>query len=48
MAAALGRATMGCMESVLDALPQRLRALGWACLLTVVMLVGVACWGARP
>src|ERR1700730_7221077 len=39
---------MGCMESVLNALPRRLRALGWAALFPVVMLVCFVWWGARP
>jgi hypothetical protein len=37
---------MGRMESVLDALPQRVRALGWAALFPAEMLVGVVYWGA--
>jgi signal transduction histidine kinase len=36
------------MESVLNALPGRLRALGWAALFPVVMCVCFVYWGARP
>jgi signal transduction histidine kinase len=36
------------MESVLNALPRRLRALGWAALFPAVMCVCFVCWGARP
>ncbi len=39
---------MGYMESVLNALPRRLRALGWAALFPVVMCVCFVCWGVRP
>ena len=36
------------MESVLTAVPGRLRALGWAALFPVVMCVCFVYWGARP
>jgi signal transduction histidine kinase len=36
------------MESVLNALPQRLRAAGWAVALPLVMLVCTVYWGLRP
>ena len=36
------------MESLLNALSQRLGALGWAALLPVVMLVSTVYWGVRP
>jgi signal transduction histidine kinase len=39
---------MDAMESLLNALPQRLRAAGWAALLPVVMLVCIGYWGIRP
>ena len=39
---------MGCMESVVNALPRRLHALGWAVLFPVVMLVCFVYWGMRP
>jgi len=35
---------MDCMESLLNALSQRLGALGWAALLPVVMLVSTVYW----
>ena len=38
----------GYMESVLNALPRRLRALGWAALFPAVMCVCFVCWGVRP
>lgn len=39
---------MGCMERILNALPRRLHALGWAGLLPFVMCVCFVCWGVRP
>ena len=39
---------MGCMESVVNALPRRLHALGWAVLFPVLMLVCFVYWGMRP
>jgi hypothetical protein len=36
------------MESAVNALPRRLRALGWAGLFPVVMLVCFVYWGMRP
>jgi signal transduction histidine kinase len=39
---------MGCMESVLKTLPDRVSGLGWAALFPVVMFVPVVYWGARP
>ena len=36
------------MESVLNVLPQRLRAAGWAATLPLVMLVCTVYWGLRP
>jgi signal transduction histidine kinase len=39
---------MGCMVNVLNALPQRARALGWGALLPLVMLVCTVYWGLRP
>jgi hypothetical protein len=36
------------MESVLNAVPRRLRVLGWAVLFPVVMCLCVVCWGERP
>jgi hypothetical protein len=36
------------MESVLNAVPQRLRAAGWAVALPLVMLVCIVYWGLRP
>jgi len=36
------------MESVVNVLPRRLRSLGWAAWLPVVMLVCTVYWGARP
>ena len=39
---------MDTMESVVNALPRRLRALGWAGLFPFVMLVCFVCWGMRP
>ena len=39
---------MGCMESVVNARPRRLRALGWGGLFPVVMLVSFVFWGMRP
>jgi DNA-binding NarL/FixJ family response regulator len=48
MVAAVRAGHHGCMESVLNALPRRLRALGWAALFPAVMCVCFVCWGARP
>jgi signal transduction histidine kinase len=42
------RSTMEDMESVVNALPRRLRALGWAGLFPVVMLMSFVFWGMRP
>jgi signal transduction histidine kinase len=39
---------MDCMESVLNALPWRLRVLGWAAVFPVVMCLCFVCWGTRP
>jgi signal transduction histidine kinase len=39
---------MDCMESVLNALPRRLRVLGWAVVFPVVMCLCFVCWGERP
>ncbi len=39
---------MGCMENVVNTLPRRLRAVGWAGLFPVVMLVSFVFWGLRP
>jgi signal transduction histidine kinase len=36
------------MEFVLSAMARRLRAIGWAALFPVVMLVSFVCWGVRP
>jgi hypothetical protein len=36
------------METVLNALPQRLRAAGWSVALPPVMLVCIVYWGLRP
>ena len=36
------------MESLLDVLPRRVRALGWAALFPAVMLICTVYWGARP
>ncbi len=36
------------MESVMNVLPRRLRSLGWAAWLPVVMLVCTVYWGAVP